>query len=94
MVLGDILQDREGVLYVRYLSSGKDYCVRAAALGSGQSLKHSRQKKDCYGFVKCFFQKQVAIASCTLSVALLAGSAACIHTIYDHNNLIIGRSKE
>jgi hypothetical protein len=38
MVLGDILPDREGVLYVRYLSSGMDYSVRAVAADSEQSL--------------------------------------------------------
>ena len=38
MVLGDILQDREGVSYVRCLSSGTDYCVRAVAADSEQSL--------------------------------------------------------
>jgi hypothetical protein len=57
MVLGDILPDREGVLYVRYLSSGMDYCVRAVAADSEQSQEHCRQKKDCNGFVKCFFQQ-------------------------------------
>jgi hypothetical protein len=38
MVLGDILPDREGVLYVRYLSSGMDYCVLAVAADSEESL--------------------------------------------------------
>jgi len=38
VVLGDILQDREGVLYVRCLSSGMDYCARALATDSEQNL--------------------------------------------------------
>ena len=39
MVLGDILPDREGVLYVTCLSSGMDYCVRVVvATDSEQNL--------------------------------------------------------
>jgi hypothetical protein len=39
VVEDDILLDRKGVQYVSYLSSGMDYGVPAAVVGSGQTQR-------------------------------------------------------
>ena len=42
----DILQDRKGVRYVLYLSSGMDCGVHAAVAGSGQTQETQKTEEE------------------------------------------------
>ena len=70
-VLEGILPDRKDARCVRYLSIGRDLGAHVVWLQTQvKAQEHSRQKKGCNGFVKCFKQQA---ASASLSLVLLSG---------------------